>query len=72
MEHAGDRIKENLEYAKGQAKESFGKVFSQDSQYRENATGTAKAQADESLTEAKPASMADGAAGSDAKAKAKK
>jgi hypothetical protein len=29
MEHAGDRIKENLEYAKGQAKEAFGKVYSQ-------------------------------------------
>ncbi|KAE8384270.1 hypothetical protein BDV23DRAFT_167145 [Aspergillus alliaceus] len=31
MEHAGDRIKENLEYAKGQAKDAFGKVFHQES-----------------------------------------
>jgi hypothetical protein len=30
-EHAGDRIKENLEYAKGQAKDAFGKTFHQSS-----------------------------------------
>jgi uncharacterized protein YjbJ (UPF0337 family) len=29
MEHAGDRIKENLEYAKGQARDAFGKVYHQ-------------------------------------------
>ncbi|WP_280272959.1 hypothetical protein [Nocardia wallacei] len=37
MEHAGDRIKENLEYAKGQAKDAFGKVFHQDDPHGERA-----------------------------------
>ncbi|KAF9974322.1 hypothetical protein BGZ73_002278 [Actinomortierella ambigua] len=45
MEHAGDRIKENLEYAKGQAKEAFGKVYHQDSLHGEGATDKARAQA---------------------------
>jgi uncharacterized protein YjbJ (UPF0337 family) len=33
MEHAGDRIKENLEYAKGQARDTFGKVLNQGKYY---------------------------------------
>jgi len=51
MEHAGDRIKENLEYAKGQAKDAFGKVFHEDRQH----------QADEDMTKGKQqmSSMAD-------------
>ncbi|KAL2844414.1 hypothetical protein BJX68DRAFT_269645 [Aspergillus pseudodeflectus] len=71
MEHAGDRIKENLEYAKGQARDSFGKVFNQGSQQEEHATDRAKAQANESLTGAKEeiGSMPDAAANAGAKGK---
>ncbi|KAF9950303.1 hypothetical protein BGZ72_007999 [Mortierella alpina] len=51
MEHAGDRIKENLEYARGQAKDAFGKVFHDDRQR----------QADEAMAKGKQqsSSMAD-------------
>ncbi|KAJ0418833.1 hypothetical protein BJY00DRAFT_314510 [Aspergillus carlsbadensis] len=54
MEGAGDRIRENLEYAKGQAREAYGKVFNQDSSYNSgNPTEGAKAQAKEGLSAGK-------------------
>ncbi|KAI8319887.1 hypothetical protein GQ54DRAFT_299017 [Martensiomyces pterosporus] len=53
MEHAGERIKENLEYAKGQAKEAFGKVFHQESLRDEGAADKAKAKADKAATKGK-------------------
>ncbi|KAF9347039.1 hypothetical protein BGX26_001444, partial [Mortierella sp. AD094] len=56
MEHAGERIKENLEYAKGQAREAFGKVFHQEGSHGESA-------ADEAMAKGKQqtSSTADGA-----------
>ncbi|KAJ1963462.1 hypothetical protein GGI12_002047 [Dipsacomyces acuminosporus] len=71
MEHAGERIKENLEYAKGQAKEAFGKVFHQDSLTGEGTADKAKAQAEGTVTKGKQqmSSMANEAQGAAQQAK---
>jgi len=70
MEHAGDRIKENLEYARGQAKDAFGKVFHQESRDKDTEE-KAKAQANRGITEGKQqmSSMADEAQAADQQAR---